>query len=104
MGRGSTSVKQNPKTKKIGWIPRLILIALAGYTCVVLITLRPKITEARERVDEWTRKVELKKEENELLKANDPSALTDDIIANIVRDKMGYVLPGERIFKNESDK
>ena len=96
-------MKQNPRAKKIGWLPKLILLALCVYMVAVLVSMLPKIDDEAERVKELERQKELQEQENELARANDPSELTDEKIASIARDKLGYVLPGERIFKDEAE-
>ena len=96
-------MKQNPRAKKIGWLPKLILLALCAYTVVALISNLPEIDKKGKEVKELERQRELQEQENELAKANDPSGLTDEIIAKYARDKLGYVLPGERIFKDEAE-
>ncbi len=96
-------MKQNPRAKKVGWLPKLILLALCVYMVVVLVSNLPKIAEKAEEVKELERQKELQEQENELAKANDPSGLTDEIISKYAREKLGYVLPGERIFKDEAE-
>lgn len=97
-------MKQNPRSKKVGILPKLVLLAVFIYTVVVLITMYGRIEDARSAVDLLQQQVDLQKEQNELLSANNRGELTDEIIANIVRDKLGYVLPGEIIFKDEAGK
>lgn len=97
-------VKQNPKRKKIGLFPKLVLLAVFIYTLVVLIGMYGKIDAAKAEVDLLQSQVDQQKQKNEILAANDAGTLTDDVIASIVRDKLGYVLPGELIFKDEAAK
>ncbi len=97
-------MKQNPRAKKVGWLPKLILLALCVYMVVVLVSNLPKIAEKAEEVKELERQKELQEQENELAKASDPSGLTDEIIiSKYARERLGYVLPGERIFKDEAE-
>lgn len=97
-------MKQNPKRKKVGLLPKLLLLGLFVYTVAVLITMHDDISRAQGQVELLQQQVDMQAQENELLAANDTGVLTDEIIASIVRDKLGYVLPGEIIFKDESAK
>lgn len=97
-------VKQNPRRKKIGLLPKLVLLAVFIYTLVVLIGMYGKIGDAQTEVDLLQQQVDQQKQQNDILAANDAGTLTDEIIADIVRDKLGYVLPGELIFKDEAAK
>ena len=97
-------VKQNPRRKKIGLLPKLVLLAVFIYTLVVLIGMYGKIGDAQAEVDLLQQQVDQQKQQNDILAANDAGMLTDEIIADIVRDKLGYVLPGELIFKDEAAK
>lgn len=97
-------VKQNPRRKKIGLLPKLVLLAVFVYTLVVLISMYGKINDAKAEVDLLQQQVDQQKQQNDILAANDAGTLTDEIIADIVRDKLGYVLPGELIFKDEAAK
>ncbi len=97
-------VKQNPRRKKIGILPKLVLLAVFVYTLVVLISMYGKIDDAKAEVDLLQQQVDQQKQQNDILAANDAGSLTDEIIADIVRDKLGYVLPGELIFKDEAAK
>ena len=97
-------VKQHPRRKKIGLLPKLVLLAVFIYTLVVLISMYRKIDEAKAEVDLLQQQVDQQKQQNDILAANDAGSLTDEVIANIVRDKLGYVLPGELIFKDEAAK
>lgn len=97
-------VKQNPRRKKIGILPKLVLLAVFVYTLVVLISMYGKIDDAKAEVDLLQQQVDQQKQQNDILAANDAGTLTDEIIADIVRDKLGYVLPGELIFKDEAAK
>ncbi len=97
-------VKQNPRRKKIGLLPKLVLLAVFIYTLVVLISMYGKIDEAKAEVDLLQQQVDQQKQQNDILAANDAGSLTDEVIASIVRDKLGYVLPGELIFKDEAAK
>ena len=97
-------VKQNPRRKKIGLLPKLVLLAVFVYTLVVLISMYGKIDDAKAEVDLLQQQVDQQKQQNDILAANDAGSLTDEVIASIVRDKLGYVLPGELIFKDEAAK
>ena len=97
-------VKQNPRRKKIGLLPKLVLLAVFIYTLVVLISMYGEIDEAKAEVDLLQQQVDQQKQQNDILAANDAGSLTDEVIASIVRDKLGYVLPGELIFKDEAAK
>lgn len=91
------------KLKKAGILTKLVIAALLLYGGATLVTQYAKIAEAQETQSQ------LQEQENQMIQgnaeleyeikhANDP-----DTIESIAREKLGLVMPGERIFYDVSN-
>lgn len=97
-------MKQNPRKRKIGLLPKIILTIVVLYTAGVLISLQVQIKDTQGQVDLLTKQVQSQTETNNQLKKDTQTKLDDKLVTDIARNKMGYILPGERIFEDDSQK
>jgi len=91
------------KLKRAGIITKVVILALAVYAVISLISLNAQVTEARKVRDETQAEVERLAQSNaeleyEINHSDDPETIED-----IARDKLGLVMPGEKIFYDVSD-
>ena len=89
--------------KKAGIFTKLVIIALAVYAVVSLVSVRSRIAEAQELREELSRQVAAVSQTNEELSYQIEHGADDKTIEEIARDKLGLVLPGETIFYDISD-
>jgi len=79
-------------------ITRIIIFALIVYACISLISLRGRIDTVREDLNNARRavadmEVSNAQVEYEIENYNDP-----EVIADIARSELGFVLPGEKVY------
>lgn len=77
---------------------RIVLAAFAVFLLFNLIELRTSVAEKDAELEELQYEINAQTLENEALRANLDDELTDEEIAEIAREKLGYSLPGERVF------
>lgn len=87
------------KQKKLGGLlPKIILIVVAVYALISLLTLKGKIAQAQEQKDELAAMVETQALENAEL-ADDISRKDDpEKKAELARENFGLVESGETVF------
>lgn len=95
MGQGGFAVV---KTKKAGLLTKLVVLALLIYMATTLLDLQGRVKTTRTEVDYLSRQVAEQTQVNADLA--DAVANPDDParIADIARDKLGLVAPGEKVF------
>lgn len=94
-------------TKRRQRVPALVKVALfcfALYASITLIHLQMVINEKNARISELDLSIEKQKSENEELREQLEKGASDDQIASIAREKLGYGFPQERIFIDASSK
>jgi cell division protein FtsB len=86
------------KLKKAGIITKLLVLAMIIYASVTLIGMRAKI-EAAIKEQKWYRmQVEEKQTTNADLQYKIDHKDDKDIIADVARNDLKYVAPGEKVF------
>lgn len=91
------------KFKKAGIFTKIVIIALAVYAVVSLVSVRSRIAEAQQLRQELGEQVAVMAQTNEELSYQIEHGADDKTIEEIARDKLGLVLPGEKIFYDISD-
>ncbi|HHU22893.1 MAG TPA: septum formation initiator family protein [Clostridiales bacterium] len=91
------------KLKRAGIITKVAILALAVYAVISLISLNAQVAEARKVREETQAEVEKLTQSNaeleyEISHGDDPKTIED-----IARDKLGLVMPGEKIFYDVSN-
>ena len=77
---------------------RIVLILFIVYAAYNLITLQEKLNEKQAEYQTLQEQITEQKLENQRLEENIREELDDEEIASIAREKLGYSLPGERVF------
>ena len=77
---------------------RIVLILFIVYAAYNLITLQEKLNEKQADYQTPQEHITKQKLENQRLEENSREELDDEEIASIAREKLGYSLPGERVF------
>ena len=86
------------KFRSAGWLTALVLAALMAYGCITLMNMRTKVAEAAKSEAQLQAQAEAIQETNASLRyaienQDDPATIED-----IAREKLGLVMPDERIF------
>lgn len=86
-----------PKTKKAGLLTKLVILALLIYLATSLLDLQGRIRETQAERDALSRQVAEQTQVNADLAEDVASPDDPDRIADIARDKLGLVVPGEKV-------
>lgn len=86
-----------PKTKKAGLLTKLVVLALLIYLATSLLDLQGRIRETQAERDALSRQVAEQTQVNADLAEDVANPDDPDRIADIARDKLGLVVPGEKV-------
>ena len=86
-----------PKTKKAGLLTKLVILALLIYLATSLLDLQGRIRETQAERDTLSRQVAEQAQVNADLAEDVANPDDPDRIADIARDKLGLVVPGEKV-------
>ena len=89
---------KNKKRPKISFVLILGLILLTGYFVITIAGLRIDIKERKQVLKETQQQLEEKEKQNERLQAILDAEDKKSYIEQVARDKLGYVMPGEKVF------
>ena len=86
------------KVRRTSWMTALVIVGLIAYACIALMNMRTKVADATQTQAQLQEKVEQIQEENAALQY--AIERQDDLstIEDIARDKLGLVMPEEKIF------
>ena len=91
------------KLKKAGIITKLLIVALALYAVISIVTINGRVTQAQQDKSELQRQVDEMAQENAELQYQLDHSEDQETIEEIARNKLGLVLPGEKIFYDISE-
>lgn len=86
-----------PKTKKAGLLTKLVILALLIYLATSLLNLQSRIRQIQAERDALSRQVAEQTQVNADLAEDVANPDDPDRIADIARDKLGLVVPGEKV-------
>lgn len=86
------------KLRKASIFVKIVILALAGYAIVSMMSLKVKLAEAESYRADLEKAVAQMEQENAGLRYEIAHSEDDDTIADIAREKLGLVMPGEKIF------
>ncbi len=86
------------RLKRAGIITKIVIFALIVYASVTLINLRAQIDDARSQQYALREKVTEKEASNAELQYEIEHSEDKDVIANVARDDLNLVEPGEKVF------
>ncbi len=86
------------KKKRSHLILKIFLLLFAVYTIFNLYNLRTKIAAKQDEIKTMNEAIYEQQVLNQQLREAAGTELTDEEIADIARQKLGYALPGERIY------
>jgi len=86
------------KSKTFPWLIRLLLLSFVAYAAYNTIAINLRIADKEAQKAQLQAQINQQKLENQEISENLEGEFTEDEIAELARDKLGYSLPGERIF------
>ena len=86
------------KLRRASWLTMLVIVGLIAYAVIALMNMRTKVAEANVTEADLRRQVEQIQEENAALQYAIEHQYDDKTIEDIARDKLGLVMPEEKIF------
>ena len=84
--------------RRTSFITAIVMVAMIAYAVIALMNMRTKVAEARETEAQLREQVEQIQEENAALQYALDHQGDEKTIEDIARDKLGLVLPDEKIF------
>lgn len=86
------------KLKRAGIITKIVIFALIVYASVTLINMRSQIDAALAKQEEVRQQVTEKQATNDQLQYEIAHSGDSDTIANVARNELNLVVPGEKVF------
>jgi len=86
------------KFRSAGWLTALVIAGLMAYGCITLMNMRSKVADAAKTEAQLQTQVDTILETNASLRYAIDNQDDPDTIEDIARDKLGLVMPDERIF------
>lgn len=84
--------------------PLVVLVAAVSlFTAAKLVSFQLQLSDLQQQSQELDEEIALKQVQNEELKESLDEGVTDESIARIARDVLGYASPGERVFIDSSE-
>lgn len=92
------------KKKRVSGLAKTATAVFAVYAAFTLVSLQLQIAEKKEEQALLRAQIEEQELRNAEIKALLESENSDDYVARIAREKLGYISPGERVFVDISSK
>ena len=92
------AAQKNRRTRKKSFILTLGLVLLMGYFVITFLSLQLSIKERRSVLEQKNVAYQQQLAENERLKSIVESEDKSEYIEQVAREKLGYVMPGEKVF------
>ena len=84
--------------KRRSFILTLALVLLIGYFIITIVGLQLDISERRAELDQKTAAYEQQLADNDRLQSIISNEDKSEYIEQVAREKLGYVMPGEKVF------
>ena len=92
------------KTRRVHIAAKLFILAFSVYAAFTLVSLQLQIREKEKKMAVLQAAIDQQKLENRQIQDILDNADDTEYIAEIAREKLGYVAPGERVFVDISSK
>ena len=94
--------KKFRRKRKISFIICFSVIAIACYLLIMWIQLRSDLKEKQEKLKDVQAQYSQQYEENNTLREEISSGISDEEMERIARQEHGYVMPGENVYADGS--
>ena len=88
---------------KLNRLVKALLVLVVVFAGVRLVSLQLQINDLQQQCEELDKEIKHKELANEELRESLDEGITDEAIAKIARDVLGYASPGERTFIDSSE-
>lgn len=92
------------RTRKVHAAAKIFLLAFSVYAAFTMVSLQLQISAKEDEMAELQEQIESQKLENSMIQDILDSDDDTDYIAEIAREKLGYITPGQRVFVDISSK
>ncbi|WP_159456457.1 FtsB family cell division protein [Intestinibacillus massiliensis] len=92
------------KRQRVPGVVKFALFCFALYATVSLVHLQLQISDKSARLEDLNAQIQSQTAKNSEIKDSLDQGASDENIATIARDKLGYASPGERVFVDASSK
>jgi len=97
-------MRPNRKKKRVGLTAKIFIAVFAVYAAFTLVSLQVRINAKNQQQEKLKSQLEEQKLVNARLEAMIKDGNNEEYIADIARDMLDYVVPGERVFVDVSGK
>lgn len=95
---------QYRQKKRMPFAAKLALVCFGIYAAVYLVQVQLKINQKQAQSDALSAQIQDSMVENSALRQSIAEGASDEYIASIAREKLGYAYPSERKFVDASSK
>lgn len=95
-----TKRKTEKKEQKFSFILLVGLLFLVGYFAISFINVRMNINDRQKQVAQLKSQLEQQQADNARLQTVIDGGDQEEYIERIAREKLGYVMPGEKVYYN----
>lgn len=92
------------KKRRVSGLAKTATAVFAVYAAFTMVSLQLQIAEKKEEQAQLRAQIEEQELRNAEIKALLESENSDEYVARIAREKLGYISPGERVFVDISSK
>ena len=93
-----TNQKSSKRVQSKSFILTLALVLLLGYFVITFIGNQLELRDANAEKNQLTEALQMQLAENERIQSIVDSEDKSDYIEQVAREKLGYVMPGEKVF------
>ena len=97
---GKAKKKNAKKEQKFSFILLIGLLFMVGYFAISFVNIRLNIRQREKQVAELKAELEQQLAENDRLQGVLDGEDQEEYIERIAREKLGYVMPGEKVYYN----
>jgi len=91
------------KTKKAGFLTKIVLVVLLVYAGMSLYTIQNQIRSAKDEQEKLAVQVDTLRRENDSLASDIADSNNPEKLQDVARSELGMVMPGERVFYDVSN-
>ncbi len=92
------------KTKKVSAAAKLFLVAFSIYAAFTIVSLQLQIRAKQNEMTELQHQIDSQRLENSEISDVLNGGDENEYVARIARERLGYVMPGQRVFVDVSGK
>ena len=97
-------MRQNKNKKRVGLTAKIFIAVFAIYAAFTLVSLQVQINAKNQQQEKLKVQLESQKLANAQLEAMINGGNNKEYVADIARDMLDYVVPGEKVFVDVSGK